>query len=298
MPRAGCDRAERVLSLPQFAVFGHPVSHSLSPRIHAAFGRQCGIALEYRAIDTAETGFANALARFAAAGGIGANVTVPDKSAAAAACDSLSHRARRAGSANTLVRRDGRWEGDNTDGSGLVRDLTIRRGLDLHERRVLLVGAGGAAQGVAPALLDAGIERLVVCNRTRSRAYDLIDRLGSDEARLRACTPAELPAMGAFDLVIQATSAGHAGELPPLPASVLATDAACVDLNYGRAALPFLAWARQAGCRHAFDGMGMLVEQAAESFALWHGVRPDTDEVHARLRLAGDAADTDASAAG
>ena len=272
------------MSIPHYAVLGHPVTQSLSPRIHAAFGQQTGLALTYVALDTEEIGLAATLARFAAAGGLGANVTVPDKAEAAGLAHILSPRARRAGVANTLVLRDGVWHGDNTDGSGLVRDLRDRRGLDLHDMRVLMLGAGGAAQGVAPALLDAGISQLVVANRTRSRAYDLIDRLGDTE-RTRACTLREITGMGEFDLIVQATSAGQDGVLPTLPDLMPRADTVCVDLNYGRAALSFMAWAHQHGVQQAFDGLGMLVEQAADAFEVWHGQRPDTEPVYAQLRM-------------
>ncbi len=272
------------MAIPHYAVLGHPVSHSLSPRIHAAFGRQCGIPVTYISLDTAATGLPATLARFASAGGVGANITVPDKATAAGLCHALTQRARKAGVANTLTLRDGRWNGDNTDGTGLVRDLRERRGIDLHGMRVLLLGAGGAAHGVAPALLEAGIVELVIANRTRGRAYDLMDRLQAPE-RVRACTLREVDAMGAFDLIVQATSAGHEGALPAVPDLAPRPDTVCVDLNYGRAALGFMAWARRHGCGQAFDGLGMLVEQAADAFEIWHGVRPQTDPVYAQLRL-------------
>ena len=263
------------------AVFGHPVAHSLSPRIHAAFGRQAGIALRYEAIDVEPAGFAAALAAFAARGGSGANVTLPLKEAAFALCTEASERARRAGAVNTLVRgEDGTWRGDNTDGSGLVRDLTQRHGLDLRERRTLLLGAGGAARGVAPALLDAGIGELTIANRTSARADALADALG-DPARVHVRYLDDLAAQGEFDLVVNATSAARGGALPVLPMALVGPRSVAVDLSYGEAAIPFLAWARAAGGRQAVDGLGMLVEQAADSFALWHGVRPDTDAVHA-----------------
>ena len=150
----------------RFAVIGHPVAHSLSPRIHAVFGRQTGIALEYTAMDAAPELFDAILTEFAAEGGLGANVTLPHKTRAASACTTLTERARRAGAVNTLIRTATGWEGDNTDGVGLVRDLTERHGLDLRARRTLLIGAGGAARGVAPALLDAGIGDLYIVNRT------------------------------------------------------------------------------------------------------------------------------------
>lgn len=273
------------MSLPRFAVFGQPVAHSLSPRIHTAFARQFGIELDYQTIDTPADDLAAALRRFAEAGGVGANITVPHKAEAADLCRSLSHRARKAGVVNTLTRRDDGWDGDNTDGTGLVRDLQQRHGIELHDRRVLLIGAGGAAHGVAPALLNADIDQLVIANRTRARAYDLIDRLDTPQ-RLRACILEELPTMGGFDLVVQATSAGHGGHALDLPDNLIGSDSACIDLNYGRASLPFMAWAYRLGSTRVHDGLGMLVEQAAEAFELWHGQRPDTDPVYAELRLA------------
>jgi shikimate dehydrogenase len=197
-------------------------------------------------------------------------------------------RARRAGAVNTLVRRDSGWHGDNTDGSGLVRDLTERHGLDLRERRVLLLGAGGAARGVAPALLDAGIHSLYAANRTLARAEALADALG-EPGRVHPRGLDDLDRLGEFDLLINATSATRGGALPALPMSLAGLRSAAVDLSYGEAAVPFLAWARAAGCAQALDGLGMLVEQAAESFLLWHGVRPETDAVYADLCARADA---------
>jgi shikimate dehydrogenase len=266
-----------------YAVFGHPVAHSLSPRIHAAFGRQTGIAVDYRAIDVEPGQFATALAEFAAHGGAGANVTLPLKQAAFDLCEDVTERARRAGAINTLVRNGDTWHGDNTDGAGLVRDLTGRQGLDLRARRTLLLGAGGGARGVAPALLDAGIGELFVVNRTPERADALADALGQP-GRVHPRYLDDLAALGEFDLILNATSATRDGTLPSLPRSLVGRRCAAVDLSYGEAAIPFLAWARAAGCHDAVDGLGMLVEQAAESFARWHGVRPETDAVYADLR--------------
>jgi shikimate dehydrogenase len=266
----------------RYAVFGSPIAHSQSPRIHAAFARQAGIAMRYEAIESRVDGFPRALADFASSGGCGANVTLPLKEAAYALCASTSARAQRAGAVNTLQRTGDGWHGDNTDGAGLVRDLTQRHGLDLRERRTLLLGAGGAARGVAPALLDAGIGALFVVNRTPERADALADAL-ADPARVHVRYLRDLPALGEFDLIVNATSAGHAGGVPALPGSLVGRRAAAVDLSYGEAAVPFLAWARAHDCMHALDGLGMLVEQAAESFLLWHGVRPETDAVHAEL---------------
>ena len=272
----------------QYAVFGHPVAHSLSPRIHAAFALQAGITMDYVAIDATPEGFATALEGFAARGGIGANVTLPLKEAAFALCADSSDRARRAGAVNTLVRAGDGWHGDNTDGAGLVRDLTDRHALDLRGRRTLLLGAGGAARGVAPALLDAGIGDLFVVNRTPERANALVDLLGLP-GRVHPRAFGHLPQLGEFDLILNATSAARGGSLPRLPSSLVGMRTAAVDLSYGEVAVPFLAWARAAGCRKVVDGLGMLVEQAALSFAHWHGVTPDTEPVYAELR-AGEAA--------
>lgn len=270
--------------MPQrYAVFGHPVSHSLSPRIHAAFGQQVGLAVDYGAVDADVPGFTSALRAFAQGGGVGANATLPLKEAAYALCTQLSDRARAAGAVNTLTRIDGGWHGDNTDGAGLVRDLTGRHGLDLRERRTLLLGAGGAARGVAAALLEAGIGSLTIANRTAQRADALADAL-AQPGRVHVRYLDDLPGDGEFDLVINATSATRGGALPPLPASLAGRRTAAVDLSYGDAAIPFLAWARANGTREAIDGLGMLVEQAALAFARWHGREPDTDPVHDALR--------------
>ncbi len=270
--------------MSHYAVFGHPVSHSLSPRIHAAFGRQTGIALDYTAIDAAPENFLQALAAFAAGGGKGANVTLPLKEAAFALCAATSDRARRAGAVNTLTRSDGRWHGDNTDGIGLVRDLTERLALDLRGRRALLLGAGGSARGVAPALLDAGVSELIIANRTAERADALADALGEPQ-RAHSRYWNDLVNEGDFALIVNATSASRDGTQEfSLPFALSTPRTLAVDLNYGEAAIPFLAWARTAGCRDVVDGLGMLVEQAAASFERWHGVRPDTAPVYAMLR--------------
>lgn len=271
------------MSIPLFAVIGHPVAHSLSPRIHAAFSRQTGIGLGYRAIDAGPEDFEAALAAFAAEGGAGANVTLPHKAHAMSLCAKLSVRARRAGAVNTLSRAAGGWDGDNTDGVGLIRDLTERHSLDLRARRVLLLGAGGAAHGVAPALLDAGIGHLFIVNRTPERADALADAL-AEPGRVHARYLEDLESLGSFDLIVNATSAHRARGGLRLPGSLIAPRADAIDLSYGEVAIPFLAWARASGADVTLDGLGMLVEQAAESFAVWHGVRPDTDPVYATLR--------------
>jgi len=268
----------------RYAVFGHPIAHSLSPDIHAAFGRQEGIAVDYRAIDATPDGFLAALEAFAAEGGRGANVTLPHKEAAFAVCTTRTARATRAGSVNTLLRKGDRWHGDTTDGAGLVRDLTDRHGQDLRGRRVLLLGAGGSARSVAPSLLDAGIRELVVVNRTPERADELIDAMGEPGRALSRYWD-DLHDLGDFELIVNATSAGRDPSASfKLPLSLVNSMTTAVDLNYGDAAIAFLAWARSAECRNTVDGLGMLVEQAAESFQQWHEVRPDTDAVYAGLR--------------
>ncbi|ASR43296.1 shikimate dehydrogenase [Xanthomonas citri pv. mangiferaeindicae] len=268
---------------PRYAVFGHPIAHSLSPQIHAAFGQQTGIAIDYTAIDAAPSAFAEAVTAFATSGGAGANVTLPLKEAAFALADTHSERAQRVGAVNTLVRRGTSWHGDNTDGAGLVRDLTDRHGLDLRGRRTLLIGAGGSARGVAGALLEAGVDGLTIVNRTPERADALADALG-EPGRVHPRYLERVGESGEFDLIVNATSAGRNGSFPALPRALVGMRTAAVDLNYGEASVPFLAWARAHGVRDAIDGLGMLVEQAAESFALWHGVRPETDPVFALLQ--------------
>lgn len=288
----------------RYAVFGHPVAHSRSPRIHAAFGAQCGIELGYTAIDAPPTSFLEAVDAFARSGGRGANVTLPHKTAAAGLCVEVSDRARRAGAVNTLIRVDDGWHGDNTDGIGLVRDLTQRHGVALDGARVLLLGAGGAAAGVAPALLDAGVAQLAISNRSGERARDLVLHLGINDgeerlhlwgwdalvnAKARSPQSTSGSAVRAghpqFDLVINSTAAARSSEPVawPLPFDDT-TPWTAVDLGYGDAARPFLDAARNAGATRRIDGLGMLVEQAAESFSRWHGVRPDTDPVYAMLR--------------
>ncbi|SEM17766.1 shikimate dehydrogenase [Pseudoxanthomonas sp. GM95] len=270
--------------MSRYALFGRSVSKSLSPQIHAAFARQTGIAMEYVGIDAEPDALDAAMDAFAASGGRGANITVPHKEAAFARCTVLSERARLAGAVNTLRLDEAQWYGDNTDGAGLIRDLTGRHGLDLRGRRTLLLGAGGAARGIAPALLEAGVRELVIVNRNPERADALADVLG-EPARAHTRYWEDLATIGDFELVINATSAGRYDGVPlSLPFALCNDMTAAVDLNYSEVAIPFLAWARTAGLRTIVDGLGMLIEQAAESFEVWHGVRPDTDAVYALLR--------------
>jgi shikimate dehydrogenase len=260
----------------RYAVFGHPIAHSKSPQIHAAFARQTGQDMTYEAILAPKDGFAESVATFVAEGGRGANVTVPFKEEAYKLAHRLSPRAQRAGAVNTLMFDDGIL-GDNTDGAGLVADLTRNLGCALAGKRVLLVGAGGAARGVIEPLLDQSPAEFVIANRTVGRAQELSELFGRD---VRACGFDAVDAP--FDLVINATAASLAGELPPLSPRIFTTGTLAYDMMYGRDT-PFLAFARTHGAATA-DGLGMLVEQAAEAFFLWRGVRPDTAPVIASLR--------------
>jgi shikimate dehydrogenase len=267
----------------RYAVFGQPISHSLSPRIHAAFGAQFGIAIDYRAIQTGARDFDATLAAFAGDGGRGANVTLPLKEEALARCSTVSDLARRAGSVNTLIRKDDHWHGDSTDGIGLLRDLRERQKVDPAGRRVLLLGAGGAARAAAFALADAGIATLVIANRSIARARALHGALGED-VRVDTCGMNELAALPAFDLIVNATAAGHGDAVVDLPQTLISPTTACYDLSYAKAAQAFVTWARETGAATICDGLGMLVEQAAESFSIWHDPRPDTAPVYADLR--------------
>jgi shikimate dehydrogenase len=268
----------------QFAVFGHPIGHSLSPRIHQAFARQFDIELVYRTIDATPEAFADAVHRFFEDGGGGANVTLPHKAAAFALADQRSTAAMRSGSANVLTRlADGRLAAHNTDGAGMLRDIIERHQVGLRGHAALLLGAGGAAHGVAWPLLDAGLQTLTIVNRSPETADDLARAIG-DPARVHARRWNDLADIGSYDLIVNATSAGVLGVSLQLPSSLIGADALCYDLSYGPASANFLAWAEAAGARHVHDGLGMLVETAADAFELWHGRRPDTEPVYRMLR--------------
>lgn len=276
-------RLAQGVAVQHYAVFGQPIAHSQSPAIHLRFAAQTGVPLRYDAIESGPEQFRERLANFAARGGRGGNVTLPLKELATELCTELSDAARRAGAVNTLTRQGEGWRGDNTDGEGLVRDITSHHGLDLRGRRTLLLGAGGAARGVAPALLDAGIAELVIANRTPERADALADRIGQP-ARAHTRYWSDLGNAGAFDLILNATAAGRSNDGFELPTSLVGARCLCYDLSYGEAAVAFLAWSRSRGAAQALDGIGMLIEQAAAAFELWHGRRPDTEPVHLAFR--------------
>jgi shikimate dehydrogenase len=258
----------------RYAVIGQPVAHSKSPWIHAQFARATGQDIDYQRIEAPLGGFVRAADEFRAAGGKGLNVTLPFKEDAYQYCAQLSARARDARAVNT-IRFGAETFGDNTDGVGLVRDL-VSLGAELRGSRVLLMGAGGAARGVVGALVEAGVAGLTIANRTESKARAVATRFrGVSAGGYESLRPE-------FDFVINATSAGLAGETPGVPPDVLARAKLAYDMVYGRET-PFLAAARAAGVRIS-DGLGMLVEQAAESFFVWRGVRPETRSVLQELR--------------
>ena len=269
--------------MDKYAVIGNPIEHSRSPEIHAAFARQTGEAIEYGRILGNLEDFPGDVRRFLAEGGHGLNVTVPFKEQAWRMADELSPRAHTAGAVNTLIRlEDNRLRGENTDGVGLVRDLTVNQGFRLQAKRILMLGAGGAVRGVMRPLLEQQPKRIIIANRTAAKAYSLAQGLSS-YGQVAGCGFDELEGMQ-FDLIINGTSSGLSGEVPAIPDEILAKGGWCYDMVYGRQATPFQIWGREHRAARALDGLGMLVEQAAESFYLWRGVQPETAEVIAMLR--------------
>lgn len=268
----------------EYGVIGHPVAHSRSPFIHGIFARVTGQNMVYRLHDVQPDDLHTFIMDFWRRGGRGLNVTVPHKVSASGMARQLSERATRAGAVNTLLMDADGIIGDNTDGVGLVRDLTANLNVTLAGARILLVGSGGAARGIIAQLLDQSPGQIVVAGRSAARATGLaqqFDALGP----VQGCGLESLGA-GGFDIVINATAAGLTGDVPALPTGVVQPQTFCYDLSYARAGTAFLAWARDQGCTRVAQGWGMLVEQAAESFELWRGVRPPTEPVLAAL-LAG-----------
>ena len=265
-----------------YGVIGHPVAHSLSPFIHGMFAKETGEAISYRLYDVSPEMFRGRVLDFFSGGGKGLNVTVPHKVAAAEIANELTPRASLAGAVNTLMMREDRVIGDNTDGIGLARDLTEFLGVTIAARRILILGAGGAARGVIAPLLELGPVDIVIANRSEDRALTL----AADFSDLGPISGSGFSALAGqtFGLVINATSASLDGKLPPLPPDILSADSVCYDMVYGRTETPFMRWALEHGCARAVQGLGMLVEQAAESFFVWRGVRPDTAPVREALR--------------
>jgi len=268
----------------QYAVFGNPIGHSKSPQIHMAFAAATGQQLSYRAIEAPIGGLADAIAHFRSGGGCGCNVTVPFKADAFALAEQVDEAAQLAGAVNTLYwDESGKLQAFNTDGKGLLRDLQHNLGIDLAGRRILIIGAGGAAAGVVYPLLLAEPKELVIINRTASRAQALVNQfLQVADDRLRVASMSD-PGND-YDLVINATSAGLSGEMPELPESLFAAHSWAYDLVYADEPTQFMRWSTAHGAASCSDGLGMLVEQAAEAFFIWRGVRPMTQEVIQGLR--------------
>jgi shikimate dehydrogenase len=266
----------------RYAVVGHPVEHSRSPLIHTLFARQTKQHMTYELLDAPPEAFEIAVRGFAAAGGKGVNVTVPHKEVACTLVHDLGDAARIAGAVNTITIKNGRFRGDNTDGVGLVRDITVNEQWPLAGKRIVVLGAGGAARGIVGPLLDEEPSELVVANRTLERAEQLVAHFGN-HAKLSTATFAEIGERGAYEVLVNATSAGLRGEQPPFPASLIGPESFCYDLVYSMNDTPFVAWARTRGAARAVQGWGMLVEQAAESFYLWRGVRPETAPILKQL---------------
>ncbi|HEY7886629.1 MAG TPA: shikimate dehydrogenase [Steroidobacteraceae bacterium] len=262
----------------QYGVVGHPVAHSLSPFIHAMFARQTGQSLSYRLFDFPPESLQERIAAFFAQGGRGLNVTLPYKVAAVACAAELTRRAQQAGAVNTLaMRKDGTILGDNTDGIGLTQDLCVNQHVIVTRRRVLIIGAGGATRGVIAPLLGLEPESITIANRTADRAKALAAAF-AQLGHVRGVGFRYI-AEGAYDLIINATSASLTGQIPDVPMGVIGSDTFCYDMAYGKGDTPFVRWCLELGCRAAAPGWGMLVEQAAESFRLWRGVRPLTGPV-------------------
>lgn len=266
----------------RYAVFGHPIKHSKSPRIHRAFAEQTGQELVYTAEEVPAEKFTAAVTAFFRSGGKGLNCTVPLKELAWQFADQKTARARAAKAVNTLtLQPDGSILGDNTDGIGLVTDLTCNHSISLTGIRILILGAGGASRGIIGPLIDQQPQAIVIANRTAQKAVDLAHEF-SNGIDIKGCGFDEL-AGRPFDLILNATAASLTNELPPLPAGILAEDGDCYDLAYANEATPFVRWGMQNHARKSLDGLGMLVEQAAEAFYIWRGVRPKTEPVIQQL---------------
>lgn len=271
----------------EYAVMGNPIAHSKSPAIHSEFARQTRQSIRYRAIQVDPGGFDQAVGNFFASGGKGLNITVPFKQEAWKLVDQLSERARLAGAVNTIKpETDGKLLGDNTDGIGLVRDLKNNLSVDLSNQRILLLGAGGAARGVLSPLLEEQPQQLLIANRTGSRATELAEQFykSAHKKDLIQGTGFDELEGEIFDIVINATSASLGGELPAIPAETVGKACMVYDMMYGKELTPFLVWAQKQGAQQISDGLGMLVEQAAESFYIWRKVKPETQPVIQLIR--------------
>jgi len=270
--------------MDKYAIIGNPVKHSLSPKIHQLFGRQTEIDFEYIKIEAPLYGFADIVFKFRDDGGKGCNITIPFKSEAFALATQVGDNARLARAVNCfLFHEDNTIFGDNFDGIGLVEDLVNHHQYKISQKKILIIGAGGATQGIIAPLLEKAPSEIVVANRTAEKAYALAKQF-AEKGPITGIDLTALPNTP-FDLIIHATSLGHLNQLPHLPDGLISQNTFCYDLSYGLAAKPFLDWAQAQGAKEITDGIGMLVEQAAATFYLWHGIYPDTKPVLASLRV-------------
>ena len=270
--------------MDRYGVFGNPIGHSKSPTIHRAFALQTGQALTYEAILSPLDEFVASVQQFVDGGGLGFNITVPFKEQGFELVDELTERAALARAVNTVtIIESGTLRGDNTDGIGLIRDLTENNEIALRDQVVLLLGAGGAARGVLGPLVESKPAQIFVANRTAQKAADLASQFVAN-GFVRGGGLDAVAGVGPFDVFINATSAGLTDAVPAIPLTSLRVGGACYDMVYADTATPFQRWARAAGAAIALDGLGMLVEQAAEAFYSWRGVRPATGPVIAHLR--------------
>ncbi len=264
--------------MDQYAVFGQPINHSKSPRIHQLFAEQTQQQISYNAQEVSAESFDLAIKDFFKQGGKGLNCTVPLKELAWQCAGSLSERAQFSKAVNTLViQNDGTLFGDNTDGAGLVTDLTINHSVSLLNQRILILGAGGASRGIIGPLMEKSPTQIVIANRTLEKAITLSEEF-SQLGDIKGCGYDALD-KSQFDLILNATSASLTGKLPPLNDNLLASDGSCYDLAYANQATPFVIWGLKQGAVKSLDGLGMLVEQAAEAFYIWRGVRPETANI-------------------
>ena len=270
-------------SVSNYAVFGNPVKHSKSPQIHSLFAKQTGIKLFYQAIEVPIDNFSNSVKLFSSQGGKGLNITVPFKEEAHSICTTLTHRAEISGSVNTIrFDEKSNAHGDTTDGQGFINDLTNNHEIDLQNKSILILGAGGSVRAILEPICNQKPGSIIISNRTVSRAGQLVE-IFSDQGNIEAHSFSEL-SNHTFDLIINGTSLSLKGELPPIPETVINSNTCCYDLMYSDKDTIFMQWSREQGAAKVLDGLGMLVEQAAESFLIWHGVKPETASVINALR--------------
>jgi len=278
------DTIAQTQAIERYGVMGYPVSHSRSPVIHRLFALQTDQTMQYELLQVSPEQLETAILQFGRTGGKGLNITVPHKSEVVRLVDHLSDQAATAGAANTLSFKNGEIYGDNTDGIGLVRDLTVNLDVAIEDSRILILGAGGATRGIVGSILDQHPASVQVANRSLGKAKMIADIFASSGS-ITACQFDAVPVVRPYDLIINATSAGLKGEAPPYPAKAISEQTYCYDLSYGLKPTPFSIWAREAGAAQSVMGWGMLVEQAAESFNIWKGVRPETEPVLKRMNV-------------